>query len=101
MHWVTKTDGVDSVLRRCNELKITGRLSMDHDENGCEAIFFNRVLRIVHSENRSSFEILGDPRHAEIIVSEPGRQRERLWTRRGIVKERSPVQGAVSLLLSG
>ena len=63
-------DGLVHVLRQRYELKITGRLCMDNDGSQSEVIFFNRVLRIVHSVNRPSFEIEGDPRRAEIIVSE-------------------------------
>ena len=53
---------------------------MDSDESGCEVIFLNRVLRIVHPENRPSFEIEGDCRNAEIIVSELGLRSEKTKT---------------------
>ena len=51
---------------------------MSNNGSGSKVILLNRVLRIVHSENRQSFEVEGDPRHAEIIVSELGHARE--WT---------------------
>ena len=44
---------------------------MSSDDNS-EVVFRNGVLRIVHSENRPSFEVEGVPRLAELIVSELG-----------------------------
>ena len=60
--------------------KIPGRVDMDSDGSGCEVIFLNRVLRIVRSGNRPSFEIEGDPRHVGIVVSELGLASEKTKT---------------------
>ena len=58
-------DGLDNVLRQRYELKITGWLGMDNDGSQSEVFFLNRVLRMVHSENRPRCE--GHLRYAVII----------------------------------
>ena len=45
-------DVLSEVLRRVHELKITDRVSMSSDGSESKIMFLNRVLRIVHSENR-------------------------------------------------
>ena len=47
---------LDEVLRRRNELKITGRLSMSNDGSDSETTLFD------HSESRQSLELEADQR---------------------------------------
>ena len=72
--------GLDTVLRQRYVVKIAGRPSTDNDGNGCEVTCLNHVLRIIHSESRPSFQIEGDPRHAELIASELGLTPEKTKT---------------------
>ena len=53
---------------------------MSNDGSESEVIFFSRMLRTVHSDNRPSFEVESDPRHADIIVSELGLTSEKIKT---------------------
>ena len=61
-------------LRTRYELKVSGELNFD-TEGAQETVFLNRILRIAGHPRYGdqSFEIEGDPRHAEIIVQELGR----------------------------
>ena len=46
-------------------------LDSNTDGSEFEDTFLKRVLRTVHSENRPSFEVEGDPRHAEKLCERP------------------------------
>ena len=64
VQWVTKTQFM--FLKKCSR--------------PYEFMFINRLLRIVHSENRRSCENEGDLRHADIILSDLGLTPEKTKT---------------------